>query len=277
MEMLHLVSLSMVLTATSPAWHTDYDKATQEAMRQRKDLVVCFYDGDNVGDLWKNADVQKRLQKFVCLKVPASYKYGDQRLLDHTAFREMSGKGGIAVIRLADASCPNYQTLISAHPFVASRYRWAPNYGSTEVCTILDMPAWCSLSQRSMIFAVKVHPERPRSIECECHPALMGHAQRHSITQASMQNQHHANLIAVSSRLQGEAGIGFGSASEVVAESWGNFVGGENVLEAAFSCVDAWRQSPGHWGAVSRTHRVFGYDIAKGANGTWYATGIFAQ
>jgi hypothetical protein len=77
--------------------------------------------------------------------------------------------------------------------------------------------------------------------------------------------------------LQRAAGIAMGSASEVVAESWGLVVGGENVLEAAFSCVDAWRQSSGHWGAVSRPQRYFGYDIARGGNGTWYATGIFAN
>ncbi len=30
-------------------------------------------------------------------------------------------------------------------------------------------------------------------------------------------------------------------------------------------------------GAVSRPHRYFGYDLCRGANGTWYATGIFAD
>jgi len=77
--------------------------------------------------------------------------------------------------------------------------------------------------------------------------------------------------------LQSETGVFLGGASEVVAESWGRVVGGESVLEAAFSCVDAWRGSPGHWGSVSRQHRYYGYDICRGANGTWYACGIFAR
>jgi len=275
--MIQLVSLSIALASTGPVWHSDYDRATQEALRARKDLVICFYEGVNIGDPWNDPAVRQRLWNFVCLKLPTDYKYGEQRLLDHSAFREMTGKPGICVVRLADAACPNHQTVISVHPFTASRYRWVPSYGPKEICTILDLPSWCSLTQRSMIYAVKVHPERPQSVECTCHPALMRHAQRHSVVQASMHYQHHANLIAVSAQLQAEAGIAFASASEVVAESWGNWVGGENVLEAAFSCVDAWRQSPGHWGAVSRMHRVFGYDIAKGSNGTWYATGIFGR
>jgi hypothetical protein len=92
-----------------------------------------------------------------------------------------------------------------------------------------------------------------------------------------LRRQHHADIIASSRRLGGEVGEALGNASEVVAESWGMVVGGETVLEAAFSCVDAWRHSSGHWGAVSRPHRYFGYDIAQGGNGTWYATGIFSD
>jgi hypothetical protein len=128
-----------------------------------------------------------------------------------------------------------------------------------------------------MLYAVAVHPERPASVRGVWHPAFVRHAQRHSATQAGMQNQHHANLIAVIGMLEQESGVGLSNGSEVVAESWGAFVGGENVLEAAFSCVDAWRHSPGHWGAVSRHHRYFGYDVARGPNGTWYATGIFSD
>ena len=51
--------------------------------------------------------------------------------------------------------------------------------------------------------------------------------------------------------------------SEVVAESWGRFVGGENVMEGSFACIDAWRHSPGHWGAVAGRHSYFGYDICQ--------------
>ena len=62
-------------------------------------------------------------------------------------------------------------------------------------------------------------------------------------------------------------------AQEVCAESWP----GQGLLEAARECVHSWRQSPGHWDAVKTQHPVFGYDMQRGANGVWYATGIFGR
>ncbi len=58
-----------------------------------------------------------------------------------------------------------------------------------------------------------------------------------------------------------------------MAESWPN----EDLVEACVDCVHSWRQSPGHWSAVQDRHRMFGYDIKRGVNGIWYATGIFAR
>ena len=250
--MFSLTLIALSVAAVPSSWHTDYDRATWQAQREKKDLVIYFRDQGELDDVLKEDEVQRRLSRFVCLRLPISYKYKDERLLDHSE-------------------------VISAHPYVGSRYRWVPGYGTEELVTILDLPPTATLTQRSMIYAVRVHPERPRSILARLHPAFLRHAERHSQRQARLRNQHHADIIAASSRLQEEVGDGIGPASEVVAESWGSFVGGETVLEAAFSCVDSWRHSSGHWGAVSRTHRYTGFDIARAENGTWYATGIFAD
>ena len=59
----------------------------------------------------------------------------------------------------------------------------------------------------------------------------------------------------------------------MVAESWG----GETLVDACIECVHSWRQSSGHWNAVRRHQPLFGYDIKRGANGIWYATGIFGN
>jgi hypothetical protein len=61
------------------------------------------------------------------------------------------------------------------------------------------------------------------------------------------------------------------SAREVCAESWP----GEHLLEAAVECVRCWRLSDGHWSAVNAYQPMFGYDMKRGRNGIWYATGIF--
>jgi hypothetical protein len=62
-------------------------------------------------------------------------------------------------------------------------------------------------------------------------------------------------------------------ACEVCAESWP----GENLVEAAIECVRCWRFSEGHWSAVRAEHSVWGYDMKRGTNGIWYATGIFGR
>ncbi|MCG8586150.1 MAG: hypothetical protein MI757_15690, partial [Pirellulales bacterium] len=60
---------------------------------------------------------------------------------------------------------------------------------------------------------------------------------------------------------------------EVCAESWP----GENLVEAAIECVYSWRRSDGHWRSVSAYHPIYGYDMARGTNGVWYATGVFGK
>lgn len=269
--------LPLVLAAADPAWETDYSEAVKRATREKKDLVILFQQGNDLDAVMKDASVAQRLAKFVCLKVPASYGFKGQKLLAYPALTDMNDQAGLAIVSYHDDQLPQHGHVISAHPLLASRYQWAPNYGVEQVKLILDLPAVATLTQRSMIYAISVHPEQPQSVFSQIHPAFLKHAETHSERQASMNHQHHANLGSVMSALQGQVKEGMGGASEVVAESWGSWVGGENVLEASFACVNAWRQSPGHWGAVSARHRYFGYDIARSANGTWFATGIFAR
>jgi hypothetical protein len=276
--MLNLSTLAIVLSMVGPSWQTNYAKAYHQALDSRKDLVIYFRDAQGqLDDALNDENVKASLDRFVCLRVPANYQFQGDRLLDDPALREMMGRPGLVIVSLHEKDMPTHREAISVHPLVGSRYGWVPAYGPDQVKTILDLPQDATLTQRSMLYALRVHPERPQSVYCECHPAFLGHAQRHSDRQARMRHQHHADIIAASSRLSSEVGEALGGASEVVAESWGNVVGGENVLEAAFSCVDAWRHSSGHWSAVSHPHRYFGYDIARADSGTWYATGIFAD
>lgn len=269
--------LCTTLLFTDVSWQTDYESAVARAKAEKKDLLIYFRADEQLDDLWADRTVLRKLADYVCLRVPVDYRVGEQVLLQHAAFAEMNGRPGIAILSLHDDKLPQHREVISVHPLVNSRYTWVPKFGAEQLAIVLDLPKAATLTQRSMLYALHVHPERPGSVRGTWQPAFVAHAQRHSARQASLQNQHHADLIATMHHLQAETGLGLYNASEVVAESWGMVVGGENVLEAAFSCVDAWRHSPGHWGEVMRLHRFFGYDIARGANGTWYATGIFAD
>jgi len=277
MNMLSLTLLTLTLVAPPMEWQKDYDEAAKLAAESRKDLLIHFRQDGRLDPVFTSPELRGSLDKFVCLQVPLDYEHQGKKLINQTALADMMGRPGFAVISMHDPKLPSYLNAISVHPLVTSRYRWVPAYGVDEVKYILELPATATLSQRSMLYAVAVHPERPMSVRGTWQPAFVAHAQRHSAEQAVMQNQHHANLVGVMGMLEQQSGFGLSNASEVVAESWGAFVGGGNVLEASFSCVDAWRQSSGHWGAVSRYHRYFGYDVARGANGTWYATGIFSD
>ena len=94
-------------------------------------------------------------------------------------------------------------------------------------------------------------------------------AAAHSAHQATLQQQGHHGWQARSQQLA----AGRGSAAEVCAESWPD----QDLLDSCVDCVACWRQSTGHWAAVSQPQTAFGYDIRRGTNGIWYATGIFIR
>jgi hypothetical protein len=150
-------------------------------------------------------------------------------------------------------------------PYASGKfYRWRSDY----LGVVLDLPPG-TLTQRTMIWAVRTHPENPASTFGEDHPTLVSGATQHSSYQASIGVQGHHHFES----RYGQLTAAGNEVSEVVAESWPD----QNMIDSCIDCVQSWRQSPGHWGAVVRRHRAFGYDIRRGRNGIWYGTGIFAD
>jgi len=145
-------------------------------------------------------------------------------------------------------------------------YRFQPSH----VDEVVDLPP-ASLAQRSMILAVRLHPERPQSTQGTCDPSLCAEAAAHSAHQARIRRQGHHGWETRAPRIAAQAGGG--SAQEVCAESWEN----QDLLDSCVDCVASWRQSPGHWNAVRGLQSAYGYDIRRGSNGIWYATGIFLR
>lgn len=60
---------------------------------------------------------------------------------------------------------------------------------------------------------------------------------------------------------------------EVANESWP----GQGIRDAAKEMYRSWKLSPGHWSAVNGRCSYYGYAMARGSNGIWYACGIFAD
>src|SRR5687768_4163711 len=122
--MLKLSTLAVLMSVAQPSWQEDYTKATDKAIAEKKDLVIYFHDQGELDEAFKDAELKKKLEQFVCLKLPVDYKVGDKKLLDYPALEDMMGKPGLAVISYQDKKLPTFANAISCHPTVASRYRW---------------------------------------------------------------------------------------------------------------------------------------------------------
>ncbi len=256
-------------------WRTDYNAPYRAAKRARRMLLINI-----VGSGSQQADVERyiaaspalqgKLEQVERARLPVDAEITvsgkTQPLLSHGAFADMQGGPGFMMIDLRNVGAPYYGHAVNVLPYASGKYyQWRSDY----LAVILDLPPG-TLTQRTMIWAVRIHPENPASTYGEHHPTLAQGAMQHSSYQANIGVQGHQNFESRYGQLSGAAG---GSVSEVVAESWP----GQNMIDSCIDCVQSWRQSPGHWGGVSRRHRAFGFDIRRGRNGIWYGTGIFAD
>ena len=256
-------------------WMNDYAEAMTTAEQQNKMLLIHFCDpgGNRPCNRFKaetldNGRVQRKLQDYVCVQMPLDATITlagkEVTLLEHAAYREMLGRPGIAIVDYRSSDARLRGLVVSTFPITEKLW-----YTPQRMAVILDLPPG-TLTQRTLIYAVRIHPERPASADSEASCELLKEAESHSEHQAAIRVQGHhrwgSRFRRIVARLPG--GL---SAREVCAESWP----GENLVEAAIECVRCWRLSDGHWGAVRAGNRCFGYDMKRGSNGVWYATGIF--
>ncbi len=265
--------------ATTVRWQRDYAGAMQAAADDRKLLLLWFYDPADLASseafetqVLASAPIAERLaRRYIAAKLPLDAERAAQgegkplALLDHAVFAELQHAPGLAIIDLTEPEGPHYRHVVSIYPFTSAPIT------AEKLSVLLDLPRG-TLTQRTLIFAVRTHPDRPASADSHLSPLLMRETESHAVLQASiaLQGHHHweARFHAINAALGG--GL---VAREVCAESWP----GQGLLEAAEECVDSWRQSPGHWEAVGQRHALFGYDMRRGASGVWYAAGIFAD
>ncbi len=270
-------TVSLAVQPTEPAIYTDYHQAMREAAESRKMLFIYFYEPRMTAAhrafeslTLPTLEIQEKLRRYVYLEMPtdATIKVDGQpvELLSHASFAEMLHRPGVAVIDLAHQRAEYYGHVVSTFPFTPGKY-----YRREAMSIILDLPPG-TLTQRTMIYAVRIHPEAPASTRGQFHTVLAAEAMSHAHYQASIQVQGHHSWDSRFQRINSKLPSGV-LAQEVVAESWPN----ENLVEACIDCVDSWRHSPGHWSAVRSRHPLFGYDIKRGRNGIWYATGIFGR
>jgi hypothetical protein len=258
-------------------WMTNYSEAMQTARAAGKMLLIYFNE-DGASDkpsefessVLSDESIRQLLKPLVLAKIPTTATgqvNGEQiKLLDHAAYAELLHCPGVAMIDLRDADSIHHGCVVSIFPFRARR-----TLSREQTAVLLNLPAG-SLTQRTLIFAVRTHPEKPASADKEFYPVLAEESESHAKHQANINLQGHHNWNTRFHRINGRL-PGSMLSQEVCAESWP----GQGLVDAAIECVHSWRQSSGHWNAVSGQQPLFGYDMKRGSNGTWYATGIFAR
>jgi len=278
---LHATALCLLTTVaqvgfSSDAWHEDYYAAYEAAKSDHKRLLIWFHPDrlsaadEKFAKCFDDEQLAKGLASFVLVKLPQSSKVEiagkSEWLLGHAAFAELLKLPGLAIVDLRDKQSDHYGNVVSLYPF-----RSGKPLDQARLQVLLELPAG-TLTQRTLIFAVRTHPEMPRSTQGVFDPLLASETQKHSAHQASITLQGHHNwerrFQLISAKLPDRL-----LAQEVCAESWP----GQHLVEAAEECVHSWRQSSGHWSAVSSAHPRYGYDMKRGKNGVWYATGIFGK
>ncbi len=258
-------------------WYADYYSAYRAAADGGHFLLINIVPTRGGGAqqsaeqyIARSPRLQEQLSHVVRLRVPddatISVDGQQRRLLSFGSFGELHGGSGFVLIDLANKDQPYYGHTVSVLPYAGGKYyHFQPSYLST----ILSIPAG-TLTQRTMIWAVRIHPEAPQSTSGTHHPVLADGAMQQASYQANIGEQGHQNFDSRFHSLSAAAG---GAVSEVCAESWP----GQNMIDSCLDCVSSWRHSSGHWRGVSGRHRAFGYDIRRGRNGIWYGTGIFAD
>lgn len=261
----------------SLTWLADYAAATRTAKEEKRMLLVYLVpEGEKQAALRDQFEktladpaVSELLKPYVLARLPQSaiMKEDDREvaLLDHPSLQEMEHQPGLFIVDYQTEGEEYFGTVVSVFPFLNGR-----PYTADQMKVILTLPKG-TLTQRTMVYAVSTHPEHPASVRGTPDPYLFGEAESHSRYQARIRLQGHHFWETRFHRILGHIPPGT-LASEVCAESWP----GQGLLEAAIECVRSWRLSSGHWRAVSSPQRAYGYDIKRGSNGVWYATGIFA-
>ena len=268
-------------------WLIDYSQAMKQAKSEKKLMLVHFYRASdqkrreaaeaidsvvNIEEAFDHLAARHKLDDFVLTKLPldatTTIDGKSLRILDHGAFSELQKGPGIAVIDLAHEGTEYWGYTVSVLPFTPGTYY---RFRTSHLETLVHLPPG-TLTQRSMILAVRIHPEHPASTNGEEDPILLSEAAVHSNYQAQIRALGHHGWGERFQRIIGKLfGRGTpGAPVEVVAESWPN----EGLMDSCVDCVASWRQSSGHWSAVNAKQASYGYDIREGDNHIWYATGI---
>ncbi len=221
-------------------------------------------------NILSEAEIASPLDDFVLARLPmetmtTAEDGSDVRLLDTPDFVEMQGSPGLATMDFTHEDEEYYGKVNGILPFLRDQLPSA-----AHLQAFLTLPAG-TITQRTLIYAVRIHPEKPKSANTgEPLPLLFDECQGHAQYQAKTGVLGHQNFGARSSRIAAAIGL---RPAEVCAVGWSN----KGLFEAAIGSVRSWRGSPPHWASVRAKNRYYGYDMVRGRSGSWFAVGLFVK
>lgn len=275
-------------THTTPVhWETNYAHAVKTAKESSRCLLIYLY-ADNSTTIPEelaalpvitacqkfdtiildDGAVRTALNRYVLLKLPidAVVTSEDGTVVPISSlpgFEHIIGHPGLIAIDFENKEEPYYGELVGILPFLQGI---SATTEQTE--TFLNLPPG-TLTQRTLTYAVRIHPDKPLSTEGIPAPIMLQLTTEHALYQAERNVLTHQNFGVRSGQAQEE--LGSGTPAEICAQSQS----GLGLFEGAIACMRAWRYSSAHWSIAKRTHRYYGYDMALGKNGAWYGVGFF--
>ncbi|MBN1394778.1 MAG: hypothetical protein JW959_07130, partial [Pirellulales bacterium] len=167
------------------SWRADYAKAMTEAENDNKMMFIYFCDpeGDELCNRFKKETlddprISVKLREYVCVQLPldAKIKVRSEEivLLEDESFAEMLGKPGIAIVDFRSTEASLRGAVVSTFPITDKLW-----YTAEQMAVILNLPAG-TLTQRTLIYAVRTHPDKPESTDGEPLPTLLEEARNHS-------------------------------------------------------------------------------------------------
>jgi hypothetical protein len=269
------------------SWETEYEYAMKTAEQSSRCLLIYICADDEVfvpeelshfpvdaacrkfdTEILDDEFVRWGLDWYVLLKLPMDATITDEEGVEQSiyslpGFEHMLGLPGLVVIDFARRDAPFYKEVVGILPFLRGD---CPTPKQTE--TFLYLPPG-TITQRTLTYAVRIHPDRPLSSDGEPLPIVVHETTAHALYQAGRGVLTHQNFGARSNRVREV--LGGGSPSEICAQSQA----GISLFEGAIACMRLWRYSSAHWSIARKSHTYYGYDMARGRNGSWYAVGFF--
>jgi hypothetical protein len=268
-------------------WETDYEYAMKTAEQSTRYLLIYLYaDGGSelpesmaslpvipacreFGTVVLDDDfVRSGLAGHVLLKLPMDTKItGEdgtkQSIYSLPGFEHMLEHPGLVVVDFANRDTSYYGEVVGILPFL-----WGDCPTAKQSATFLNLPSG-TLTQRTLTYAVRIHPNQPLSSDGKPLPIVVQAATEHALYQAERGILGHQNYGKRSYQVREV--LGGGSPSEICAQSRS----GLGLFEGAIACMRLWRNSGAHWSICRRHHTYYGYDMARSKSGAWFAVGFF--